>query len=292
MLRVLLYASGSPASRLALVAVREVAQVIGVIMPPSRGIRGGLLHRQAVASFRRNAGQFGIPLLPFGTEGAIASSADLICVASFPTILRREMLALPQLGAINVHPSLLPRHRGPDPLFWTYFDDDRESGVTVHWMGEGVDDGDIIGQRTVAVERGLPGMELYGRLGRTGVELLAGAILQIENRTGARVPQDESKATKDPSPSRRTWRIDYDAWSAERLWHFLRGVEHRDAFTLPDRHGRFHVIGPVRDFHLGDHGKPPGAVTSNQAFTRDGSVRWSPAPWRRRVRQLLRPNPS
>src|ERR1051326_1425127 len=69
---------------------------------------------------------------------------DLICVASFPRIIPPHILARAKRGGLNVHGALLPKHRGPDPLFRTYFDEDQEAGVTVHWMDEGVDSGDIV----------------------------------------------------------------------------------------------------------------------------------------------------
>ena len=87
---------------------------------------------------------------------------DLLCVASFPFRLPDEVISAAPLGAINAHPSLLPKHRGPDPLFWTYLDGDVESGVTIHWIDDGIDSG------LVLVEGGrVPGCDdrARGRLG-------------------------------------------------------------------------------------------------------------------------------
>ncbi len=292
MLRVILYASGSPLSLAALDALHGVARVVAVVMPASRYFLQRLRLRRWTDEFRERATQLGISLVNQGTDSEFSEPVDLICVAAYPRLLHRSTFARARVGAVNIHASLLPRHRGPDPLFWTYFHDDREAGVTVHWIADGVDDGDVIEQRRIEVERGLAGLELYYRLAHLGGGLLAHAICQIESGTASRTPQDESLATHEPSPSRLTWRIEYDTWSAERLWHFLRGVEHRDTFTLPDGDRRPHVIGAVRDFQIRPHSIPAGTITDQEAFTADGSVRWSRAPLRRRVLQFLRPSPS
>src|SRR5947207_4803135 len=72
---------------------------------------------------------------------------DLICIASFPRIVPPSILARAAHGGLNVHAALLPKHRGPDPLFWTFFDFDEVTGVTVHWIDAGVDSGDSVAQR-------------------------------------------------------------------------------------------------------------------------------------------------
>ena len=97
---------------------------------------------------------------------------DLLCVASFPWLLAPALLAIPRLGAVNVHTALLPRHRGPLPLFWIYHADDRETGVTVHWMIEQADAGAIIRQSAFPLPRGLPVDELNRQNARAAGPLL------------------------------------------------------------------------------------------------------------------------
>jgi len=71
---------------------------------------------------------------------------DVICVASMTQLLRKEAFSIPPLGSINLHPSLLPLYRGPNPWFWQYHKMEREGGVTVHFIDEKEDSGEIIGQ--------------------------------------------------------------------------------------------------------------------------------------------------
>jgi len=120
---------------------------------------------------------------------------DLICVASFPRVIPRTILARASRGGLNVHASLLPKHRGPDPLFWTYFDFDESAGVTLHWIDEGIDSGDVVAQRAWPLERGTRAIDLYMQQAEAGAQILDNAIANIGSLT--RTPQDASRATID-----------------------------------------------------------------------------------------------
>src|ERR1700686_2568971 len=129
-LSVVFFGSGSPASCAAFERLVKVCDIVGVVAPNDDSAR---IFLQAGADKE-------IPLLKIPD---LPNDVDLFCVATFPRILDAGVLALPRLGVLNVHPSLLPRHRGPDPLFWTFFDSEAETGVTVHWITQEVDAGDI-----------------------------------------------------------------------------------------------------------------------------------------------------
>ena len=97
------------------------------------------------------AAQRDIPAYIVGDASAPASLAllarekiDLVVVAFFNQLLKPAFLQVPRLGAINAHPSLLPTYRGPAPLFWTYRDNVRTTGLTVHRIAPGEDDGDVL----------------------------------------------------------------------------------------------------------------------------------------------------
>src|SRR6202140_2019891 len=81
---------------------------------------------------------------------------DIMCVACFSLYIPRAILDIPRLGCLNVHPSLLPVNRGPDPLFWTFYEGHRETGVTIHRMDEGLDTGPIVAQEKIIVPDGIP----------------------------------------------------------------------------------------------------------------------------------------
>ena len=287
-MRIVLFGSGSPLSTVVLDAVAQRFSVAAVVVP---AIGHGALRARTLAlvgasvtrPFVRAARRLGILTVPMapGEQANVAArlarlSPDLICVASFPMLLRAPLLGVPRLGAVGVHPSLLPRHRGGWPLFWTYFHDDRDCGVTVHWLDAGPDTGDIVFQEAIPLPRGEPVALLYGEIARRGAALLARAVEAIENGTAPRIPQHDALATTDPNPARGSWRGDVMAWDAERLWHFLRGLGDRHGELLTDAEGRAVSHGRVLRFSLEAHNRRAGTLESLdggwRVYCRDGVV--------------------
>ena len=108
--------------------------------------------------------------------------ADLFVVISFGQILKREILSIPKLFAVNVHGSLLPQYRGAAPTNWAIINGDKKSGVTIIKMNEKMDEGDIILKREIAVESEDTNITLTERLSRAGAEALMDAVALIENK--------------------------------------------------------------------------------------------------------------
>jgi len=268
-LRVVLFGTGSPLSLAALAAASRAAAVVAVVTPsgpPLRGVRSAvrrLARRRATAPFRRLARGPGAEVLRFDAARLEAElvrlAPDLLCVASFPRLLRPALLETARFGAVGLHTSLLPRHRGPDPLFWTYFQDDREAGVTLYWLDAGEDTGDLIDQESVPLARGRPVAELYAELARRGATLLERALPEIPAGRVARRPQSSSQATREPRPDPRTCRIDWESWSAERVFHVLGGLG--EVYPLlADASGRPLRVGPVRRLLPQPHDRQPGTI--------------------------------
>jgi methionyl-tRNA formyltransferase len=264
--RVVFLGAGGPFACLTLERLVKVGDIAAVVVPRARGrglrqLPAAMRQRYATRHLRRIAGEHQIPVVIFGTD-LRQFKADLLCTASFPHIVPPDMRAAGRLGAINVHSSLLPRHRGPDPIFWTYFDDDRTTGVTVHRMTDGVDDGDVIVQREVSVPRGMSGVDLYLRLANEAAEAMATAVSAIGNGTADRRPQGEG--APDPHPMQMTWRVDYASWPAERLQHFLAGYAFRKNAQLADGNGTVHSIGEVLRVESASHEATPGTFESRR----------------------------
>lgn len=123
------------------------------------------------------------------TANKIRSLAPDIGISLFfGYILRREILELLPSGCINVHPAFLPYNRGASPNIWSIVEN-TPAGATVHYIDEGVDTGDIIAQREVAVEPTDTGESLYKRLERCCVDLFTESWISIRNGTAVRKPQ-------------------------------------------------------------------------------------------------------
>jgi methionyl-tRNA formyltransferase len=149
---------------------------------------------------------------------------DVINVACFPYIFPPALLELPRYGCLNLHPSLLPAYRGPAPLFWIARQDERLSGVTLHFLDRGVDSGDIVAQASFERPDGISETELERRCAEAGAALLLEAIRQLDQgKTLPRQPQPESQASYFPWPGEADYVVP-TRWSARRAFNFLRGA--------------------------------------------------------------------
>ena len=204
-------------------------------------------------SMRDIAASVGAPLYSvwrLGDARTVAALAalepDAICVACFTRRLPPAILALPRLGALNAHPSLLPENRGPDPLFWTFHAGARETGVTIHLMDAGLDTGPILAQRRVTLTEGMPETSLEVVLGRLAGKLLVEALASLAAGALMPQPQDEALASYYSWPEQEDYVIPA-GWEARRAYAFARGVVGRGVpITLVARDGaRFRLIEPL-----------------------------------------------
>src|SRR5260370_37837971 len=118
----------------------------------------------------------------------------LIVVNSYSMRLGAELLGLPRFGCVNVHGGLLPEYRGSNPIQWALLNDETETGVTIHYMTEEFDQGDIIARRTAPNWFQDTGLDIRARLERAAEALLEQELPKILSGTNARLPQDESRA--------------------------------------------------------------------------------------------------
>jgi methionyl-tRNA formyltransferase len=157
------------------------------------------------------------------TVAALAEmQPDVICVSCFPHRLPPAVLNLPPLGCLNVHPSLLPRFRGPAPLFWALRAGVAETGVTIHFMDEGFDTGDVALQRPFSLTEGLTHAEIETRLAHLGGKLLVEALQKLAAGTLPRLPQPPGFSS-DPWPGVADFALDM-SWSARHAFNFMRGT--------------------------------------------------------------------
>ncbi len=154
---------------------------------------------------------------------------DLIVVFSMSQLLKDDILKIPRLGVINLHPSFLPNYRGANPDFWQYHDMEMNPGVTVHYVNAGEDTGDIIYQERVHIPLGAKSPARLDKLiGELGVSLMLKAIDAIAQGNAPRIPQPAQSPTpraRNLKPEEHTQIIDWQHWPIERVWHVLRGTE-------------------------------------------------------------------
>jgi methionyl-tRNA formyltransferase len=132
---------------------------------------------------------------PEAVEELRSYQADLFVVAAFGQILSKEILDMPRFGCINIHASLLPKYRGAAPIQQAIWDGEKETGVTIMQMNEGLDTGDILTQCTVPIEDEDTGESLFDKLAGAGAKLLIETLPLMEAGKITPVPQEESKSS-------------------------------------------------------------------------------------------------
>lgn len=140
---------------------------------------------------------------PAFVEWVRGMAVDLVIVANFSRILRRPLLEAPAMGCLNVHPSLLPKYRGPHPLFWALANGERTTGVTVHVLTERIDAGPVVLQRALRIQPRDDERALLARCARVATELLPEAMSLVASGQAVSQPQNENEATYYPARRRR-----------------------------------------------------------------------------------------
>lgn len=217
---------GLPALRL--LWARPGLEVVGVVTQPDRPAGRGLpLTPCAIKELALSHGL--TPLQPArvrsdqAVEEIKSWAPDLFVVMAYGQILPQTLLDVPRLGALNLHASLLPRHRGAAPVHAAVLAGDAKSGITVIWMNAGLDTGDILLRKACALESGETAGTLHDRLAALAPEALEEALLLLRAGCAPRVPQEESAASYAPKLSRASGCLDWSR-SAVELERVVRGL--------------------------------------------------------------------
>src|SRR5436309_2384966 len=197
--------------------------VVGLVTQPDRVVgpeRGST--RQTGRGLKAIAQEHGVPVLqpesintPEGVAALQALQPELLVVAAYGQILSRDVLAVPPLGGINVHASLLPKYRGAAPIAWAIYHGETRTGVTIIRMSIHLDAGDILAQEAVDIGPDETAGELETRLGPLGARLALGTVDRIAAGPVSGTPQDKSQATKAPKLKKEDGLIQWDRNSAE-----------------------------------------------------------------------------
>ncbi len=177
---------------------------------------------------------------PEGLAWLRGSDPEWLISVYFGFILKRDVLEVPQKGAINLHPALLPFNRGANPNVWSIVDG-TPAGVTLHFMESGIDVGDIIGQREVTVSPADTGATLYSRLEEAAIDLFHDIWPLVVSGTYRRVPQCGQGSMHRVADLDRLDRIDpSESLTAQRLIDIIR------ARTFPPYRGAYLDLGSSR----------------------------------------------
>jgi methionyl-tRNA formyltransferase len=189
------------------------------------------------------------------------SGADAAVVVAYGKLIPARLFDIPPHGFVNLHPSLLPRHRGPSPIQWALVCGDRSTGVTTMLIDEGMDTGPILLQRRVEIEPGETAELLAPRLAETGAELLVRTLDELESGTLKGRPQPADGANTTPMLRRNFAKVDW-SMPARQLVNRLRGFTPWPGLYTTFRDGRLKIHG-LEEVKPPPSGKEkPGSVIS------------------------------
>ena len=203
-------------------------ELVGVFTQPDRPVgRGQKLEASPV---KRVAEANGIPVFQFervrrqaGLDCMRSLRPDLVVTAAFGQILSKKLLEVPKMGTVNVHASLLPRHRGAAPINWSIIQGETVTGVTTMLTDEGMDTGAMLLARRVEILPDETAGELTARLSETGAALLKETIEKYAAGEIQPVPQNEAEMTYEPMLTKELGVIDWGLTAGE-IACLVRGV--------------------------------------------------------------------
>ncbi|MGH7899370.1 MAG: formyltransferase [Candidatus Binatia bacterium] len=171
-------------------------------------------------------------------EKAIAAARpDLLLSAMFRQLLKPPLLELAPRGALNLHPSLLPKYRGRAPINWAILNGERETGVTLHYMVEKPDRGEIVAQRRFPIDADDTALSVHRKATAAARELVREAYPLLVSGRAPRIPQDHSRASyfggRRPADGEIDWR-----WPAKRIYDLVRAVTHPYPGAFTSHRGR------------------------------------------------------
>lgn len=208
--------------------VEEKYPVVAVVTQPDRPKgRKRQLHPPPV---KLVAEEYGIPVLqpekvrnPEELDKVLSLKPDLIITAAFGQILPKELLESPKYGCINLHASLLPKYRGGAPIHHAIMNGEKETGVTLMYMVEALDAGDMIAKRSIPIERDDHVGSMFEKLAKLAADLLKDTLPAFLRGEIKAVPQQEAEATFARNIKREDEKLDWSR-TAEELYNHVRGL--------------------------------------------------------------------
>jgi methionyl-tRNA formyltransferase len=203
-------------------------QVVGVVTQPDRAKGRG--KHMAATPVKEIALKYQIPLIqPHNVNGDEAVKAirawhpDILVVVAFGQLLKKPLLELAPLGAINLHASLLPAYRGAAPIHWAIIKGEKTTGVTTMYMDEGMDTGDMILKAECEIGESDNTGIVHDKLAALGADLLLKTVQDIENDQAPRLPQDDALASYAPMLTKEHEVINWQQ-TAQEIHNQIRGL--------------------------------------------------------------------
>ena len=174
-------------------------------------------------------------------QAALTGHPDLIVLIAYGHLLKKKLLAVPRLGGVNLHPSLLPKYRGAAPIQWAILKGEKITGVTTIQMNEKIDSGEILHQREVSIGEEETYGELSTRLSQAGAQLLLETLEGIESGKITGQLQEEREASSAPKIQKEDCKIDWTRSGLE-IANQIRGLSPTPCAYTYFRGERFQIL--------------------------------------------------
>lgn len=260
--------------------------VVGVFCQPDRPKGRG--HKLAACPVKETAEAAGIPVFQperikraEGVEALRSLAPDLCVTAAFGQLLSQEILDIPRLGTINVHASLLPRHRGSAPINWCVMMGETVTGITTMYTDIGMDTGDMLLKAETPIGETETAGELSDRLSELGAQLLVRTLRELEAGTLKRTPQNPDEATYEPKLDKEIGRMDWTK-TAREIDCLVRGATPWPGAFTTTADGAIKIFS-VKPLHTGPSGAPGEIIAADAKkglVVSAGMTTWSLKPSR------------
>ena len=197
-------------------------------------------------------------------EVLISMNVDLVIVGTWREKLESETFNIPTIATVNVHPSLLPKYRGPNPYIQTILHNEVYSGVTIHLMTEKYDQGPILKQKKVRIYENDTSKELRDKTAREARALVTELIKDFNEKMLTPVIQDEKSATYYPNISGEERMLDFTFQTAEEISRTIRAL-HPFLPCYITHKNKFFIVNPYNYKILHTTNKPAGSIVGKNA---------------------------
>jgi methionyl-tRNA formyltransferase len=221
-MRIVIVGQGPFGEKVLQALIQKGEEVVGTFSPPDKRGEGMRVfaEKSSIPSFRPE-----LMKEPQVYEAYSTLKPDLAILAFVTDIIPEKLLAVPSLGTICYHPSILPRHRGASAINWAIIQGDTRTGLTIFWADEGIDTGPILLQKEVEINPDdTTGSLYFNKLFPMGVDAMVEAVELIKKGKAPRIPQDDSKATYEPPCDDRVASVNFEK-SIKDIYNLIRGCD-------------------------------------------------------------------
>jgi methionyl-tRNA formyltransferase len=221
-MRILIVGQGPFGEKVLQVLIQRGEEIVGTFSPPDKRGEGMsvLAEKSRIPSFRP-----GLMKEPQVYEATVKLKPELAILAFVTDIIPEKLLAVPFLGTICYHPSILPRHRGASAMNWALIQGDTRTGLTIFWVDKGIDTGPILLQKEVEIKPDdTTGSLYFNKLFPMGVDAMVEAVELIKKGNAPRIPQDDSRATYEPPCDDRVASVNFEK-PIKDIYNLIRGCD-------------------------------------------------------------------